>query len=199
MKFHCLFRMKKTQHMLLFLFPVIFSCATTQLINDFFGISMDESQFDDFVINSYSLEKGVSYESTADMNPLVYAWAEIEANKIRIKVVNDTNDPIAINYNFDRFTLVNARDEEFILNKGQSYDYPKQTKIAPSGFFEFVMNLPSDFWSTVGMTDHQSVTANYTKEFWTGNNKISVLRENIKFIRISLAGTVTLILKPVAH
>ncbi|MFZ5516172.1 MAG: hypothetical protein ACOY90_06010 [Candidatus Zhuqueibacterota bacterium] len=192
-----LFRSNKTLPMLLFLFPVIFSCATTQPINDFFGIGMDESQFDHFIINSYSVEKGVSYESTADMNPLIYAWAEIEANKIRIKVVNDTNDPIAINYNLDRFTLVTTRDEEFILSKGQSFDYPKQTKIAPNNFFEFVMNLPSDFWSTVGMTDQQSVTANYTKEFWTGNNKLSILKENLKVIRISLAGKLTLYLKPV--
>lgn len=175
----------------------LFACATTQPINDFFGIKMDEMEQDYFVIKSYSVQKGVSYQSTPNMNPLIYAWAEIEANKIRIKVVNDSNEPFFINYNYDRFTLVNNKNEKFILDKGQAFDYPKQNRIAPNKSIEFVLNLPSDFWSTVGMTDQQSMTANYNDDFWAGTNKILVLKENFKHISVSLGEELTIFLKPV--
>lgn len=176
---------------------LLFSCASNQPINDFFGIKMDESEADYFVIKSYSVNKGVNYQSTANMNPLIYAWAEIEANKIRIKVVNDSNDPISFNYNYDKFTLVNSKNEEFILDKGQAFDYPGQTRIMPNQSVEFLFNLPSDFWSTVGMTDQQSVTAVYNEDFWAGTNKISILKENVKHVTVSLGGELTLLLKPV--
>lgn len=176
---------------------LLFSCASNQPINDFFGIKMDESEADYFVIKSYSVNKGVNYQSTANMNPLIYAWAEIEANKIRIKVVNDSNDPISFNYNYDKFTLVNSKNEEFILDKGQAFDYPGQTRIMPNQSVEFLFNLPSDFWSTVGMTDQQSVTVVYNEDFWAGTNKISILKENVKHVTVSLGGELTLLLKPV--
>ncbi len=176
---------------------LLFSCASNQPINDFFGIKMDESEADYFVIKSYSVNKGVNYQSTANMNPLIYAWAEIEANKIRIKVVNDSNDPISFNYNYDKFTLVNSENEEFILDKGQAFDYPGQTGIMPNQSVEFLFNLPSDFWSTVGMTDQQSVSAIYNEDFWAGTNKISILKENVKHVTVSLGGELTLLLKPV--
>jgi len=182
---------------LLLLNLCLLSCATTQPINDFFGIKMDEAEYEYFVIKSYSVQKGVNYQSTPNMNPLIYAWAEIEANKIRIKVVNDSNNPIFINYNYDKFTLVNTKNEEFILDKGQVFDYPKQNSVAPNNSIEFVLNLPSDFWSTVGMKDQQSVTAIYNDEFWTGTNKVAIFKENLKHIAVSLGGELIIFLKPV--
>ena len=55
-----------------------FGCASSQNLNDFFGIEMPEEEADKFKIVSYDQDRGANYYSNSRMNTHLYAWAEIQ-------------------------------------------------------------------------------------------------------------------------
>lgn len=183
-----------TVSVLLLLFT--FSCAP-RVLNDFFGIEMDPAHARDFKIVSYSDEGGARYRSDLSMNPLIYAYAGLGPNSITLKVVNTDTTPVKTSYNLDRFILVTKTGEEYHLLKGNPENYPDIGEIAPGQSVEYHLELPSNFWATIGMTKPDAESANYTKEFWKGENNLRFVKENIRYIEVVLGGETTFVLKPI--
>ena len=150
-----------------------------------------------FKILTYSEKDGASYQGNFKMEPNIYAYAELTIKGVKIKVVNDTEKPVATNFNSDQFMLHTKNNKDYVLKKGNVTSYPSRKFIKPFSPIEFDLQLPSDFWDTVGMKDHNTLDANYRNEFWTGLNQLRLLKEDINFISVSLGGETTIILKPV--
>jgi len=66
------------------LYALMPGCSSTTAINDFFEIEMLPSEVSYFKIVSYSESSGISYQSTRNMNPELYAWAGLKGTNIRI-------------------------------------------------------------------------------------------------------------------
>ncbi len=173
----------------------IMACAASRPLNDFFGIEMNHEDADEFKIASYTEAGGAQYYSNSRMNPQIYAYARIDVQTIRIKVVNLTNSDIPFNYNVDQFTLITSTDEKYILIKGDRFDYPSRESIKSNQSIQFFLELPSKFWQVIGLSDQNSQDANYINDFWKGENSLVIVKEKIKMIEVSLAGETTLILK----
>jgi len=173
------------------------SCASQRPLNDFFGIRMNPADEAYFIIHGYSEHNGVYYESTSAMNPLIYAWAQLGTNDIRIKIINNSKQSIPSSYNQDNFMIVLSDGNTFVLSKGDPLDFPGDKTLFPNTSLELRLELPSDFWETIGMKDPQSYTADYMKKFWRGENKLNVIKENIQKIVVELGKKYTIVLKPV--
>jgi hypothetical protein len=131
------------------------------------------------------------------MNTQLYAWAEVEPQIIKIKIVNLTNLNVPINYNVDQFTVFTTDDKEYILIKGDRITYPSEEYIAPHQSVEYSLEIPMIFWQTVGLTNPNATDANYVLDFWKGENSLQIVKEKIRMIKVSLGGKTTLIMKPV--
>ncbi len=181
--------------------PVVFtllflaSCSP-QVIDDFFGIQMDKEHSDKFEIVSYTSKEGAKYKSNMYMNPEVFAYAEFTTNSIRIKVGNFGSEVIQVNYNFDEFYLY-TEDEKIALSRGNREKYSDKKEIKVNQFIQFDLELPTNFASTVGMTNPQPEAANYTLDFWKGQNTMNMIKEKIKYIEVNLGSDLTIILKPI--
>ncbi len=172
-------------------------CAASQPLNDYFGIEMAEEDADQFRIVSYEKDRGANYYSNSRMNPQLYAWAEIEPEIIRIKVVNLTDSNVFFNYNTDQFTVITDDEKEFSLSKRDRSHYPSEEYIATNGSVLYLLRLQKKFWQSVGISTAEPNDANYMWDFWQGENALEVVKNKIKMIKVSLAGTTTLIMKPV--
>ncbi|NOX67327.1 MAG: hypothetical protein GXO85_16390 [Chlorobi bacterium] len=170
-------------------------CASSSAINDFFGIEMPPSEVNYFKIIGYTESSGISYQSTKNMNPDINAWAGLEGTNIRIKITNNTDEPLGINYNSDQYLLVNKDGKEFILNKGDRVDYNNLNPIEPNSSIELVLELPKDYWSRVGVKQNPD----YMKDFTREQNTLTFEKEKIKDIQIKFGYTKTIILKPVTE
>ena len=98
-------------------------CSSSSAINDFFGIEMPPSEVDYFRIVGYTETSGISYQSTRNMNPDLFAWAGIENRNVRIQITNNSDEPVEINYNKDQYLLIEKNGNEFVLNKGDLLEY----------------------------------------------------------------------------
>lgn len=174
------------------------NCGSNRPLDDFFGIRMNPADEAYFIIHGYSVHDGVYYESTSAMNPLIYAWAQLGTDDIRIKIMNNSKQSIPSSYNLDRFTMVLQDGKTFVLSKGDPLDFPGNKTLFSNTSLELRLELPSDFWETIGMKHHQSYSADYMKEFWRGENKRNVIKENIEKIVVKLGEGTTIILKPVS-
>ena len=172
-------------------------CASSQNLNDFFGIEMAEEDADNFKIVSYEPSKGANYYSNSRMNTQLYAWAEVQPQIIKLKVVNMTENEIPFNYNTDQFTLVTEAGDEFILLKGDRIDYPGQDSIMPGKSVEYALELPMNFWQSSGISTASEAGPNSYKDFWKGENSLQLVKEKIKVIKVELAGEKTIFMKPV--
>jgi hypothetical protein len=172
-------------------------CASTIPFNDFFGIAMEPDQADKFKIVTYSEQNGASYYSNSQMNPNLFAWAEIDEKLIWIKIVNMTGSAIPFNYNLDRFSIVTTDKKDYILVKGERQNYPVGNTISTEQAVQFQLLLPSDFWKSVGLGNPNDTAANYVKDFWQGKDSIQIIKEKIEKIIILLAGKSSIVLKPV--
>jgi len=170
-------------------------CSSSSAINDFFGIEMPPSEVNYFKIIGYTESSGISYQSTRNMNPDINAWAGLEGTNIRIKITNNTDEPLGINYNSDQYLLVDKDGKEFILNKGDRVDYNNLDPIEPHSSIELVLELPKDYWSRVGVKQNPD----YMKDFTREQNTLTFEREKIKDIQIKFGYTKTIILKPVTE
>ena len=131
------------------------------------------------------------------MDEKIYAYAELKGKVFLIKVVNESDQPIITNFNTDHFTFLTSKNKNFVLKKGRVEDYHSKSQIEPGSSMEYTLQLPSDFWKTVGMKDANTMDANYRTEFWTGLNQLRLMKKDIKLITVKLGGETTLILKPV--
>jgi len=104
------------------LYALMPGCSSTTAINDLFGIEMPPSEVNYFKIVGYTESSGISYQSTRNMNPDLYAWAGLEGTNIRIQITNNSNEPVVINYNKDQYLLREIDGNELILDKGNIHD-----------------------------------------------------------------------------
>ena len=170
--------------------------CSPKVINDFFGIAMNPEYVDEFQIISYSVE-GVNYRSNDQMNPLVYAYAELQINSVLIKIVNMDTLPIHLDYNYDEYILHTITDEKYQLLKGDNKIYTSIGDIGYKESVELTLEMPSDFFQTIGIKNPQSLLADYTEEYWEGENRLNFAREEINYIEVILGKSVVLILKPI--
>jgi len=172
-------------------------CSSSSAINDFFGIKMSSSEIDYFKIVGYTETSGISYRSSPNMNPNIYAWAGLEGDILRIKLVNNSNTPLPLNYDSDQYIIVNKDDKKFICNKGNIITYNNMSPLAPNSSVELLLELPQNYWETVGMRNSQSSNENYTHDIWKGQNTLVINKKDVKQIVIKLGFTTNIILKPV--
>ena len=175
-------------------FTLLFSCSQT-VVNDFFGIEMNPEHEKDFKIFSYSVTDGVKYSSNPQMNPLVYAYAELQVNSVLIKIVNMDTIPIQLNYYIDEYILHSTKNEIYKLLKGDREKYSDKINIGFNESRELALELPSIFWETIGMKNPQSHLEDYTEEFWTGENRTNFAKDEIKYIEVVLGKNTVIILK----
>lgn len=187
---------KSSKKAVLIYILIFLSSCSPQVIDDFFGIQMDKEYADKFEIVSYTAKEGAKYKSNIYMDPDVFAYAEFTTNSIHIKIGNFGSEVIKINYNLDEFYLY-TYDEKFALSRGNREKYSDKKEIKINHFMEFDLELPTNFAETVGMTNPQSETANYTIEFWKGQNTLNMIKEKIKYIEVNFGSNITLILKPI--
>lgn len=170
-------------------------CSSTTAINDFFGIQMPLNELQYFKIVAYTESSGISYQSTPNMNPNILAWAGLEGGILRIKLVNNSDEPILLNYNSDQFIIVTKSNMEFICLNGDIISYNNLSPIKPLDSVELLLELPQDYWTTVGMKNYQSTNSNYTQDIWKGQNTLVYDITDIKYIRINLGFTTNILLK----
>jgi hypothetical protein len=180
--------------LILFVFLII-SCGPLNPVNDFFGIQMNPDEETNFQIVSYSDVDGISYKNSMTMNPQINAWAEISAKEIVLKIVNNSENEIPLNYTADQFILITG-DGEYYLGKGGRADYFSKGAIAPKSSQMFDLDLPLEYdnisRSGSGSVNARSVIRNYSKE--EGN--ISLQKDDIKYFIVKF-GKVSIVLKRV--
>lgn len=156
---------------------------------------MNPLEENNFNIISYNEIEGVKYQSSPNMNNEINAWAEISTEQIRIKIVNNSKDPIPLNYFQDNFVLF-TDEKEYSLNRSEKKAYYNLTKIDPYSNIEISFKLPSDiaqdFMKREGAMLNKDIMGDLSKN-WSHN---LVIKENTKFILIKL-NEVVLLLKRV--
>ncbi|MBC8183853.1 hypothetical protein H8E88_22395 [candidate division KSB1 bacterium] len=182
---------------ILLILPILIFCSPPPPINDYFGIKMNPDDAKNFKIISYDEKHGASYHGSLKMNEKIYAYAELKGKVFIIKVVNESDQPIKTDFNTDHFSFLTTDKKDFVLKKGRVEDYHTKSQIEPNASMEYALQLPSNFWSSVGMKDANTMDANYRNEFWTGLNQLRLLKKDIVFLTVKLGGETTLILKPV--
>jgi hypothetical protein len=176
---------------------LISGCSTTPM-NDFFGIQMKPEAAKHFKIVSYSEEGGVQYGSTFEMNPHVFAYAEVKSDFILIKIINNSKNPIPTNFNEDEFSLVTKEGTSFLLLKGDRDDFPDAENINPGESLQFKLYYPNDFAEAVGLS-RAPFSSSYNKfQVWKAEgNLLNFAKDKISEMIISLGKNTTLVLKPI--
>lgn len=172
-------------------------CASSQNLNDFFGIEMPEEEADNFKIVSYEVKRGANYYSNSRMNTQIYAWAEIQPQIVKIKVVNTSETNLPTSYTMDQFTVFTKEGGKFILLNGDRITYPTVEKIAPNKSVEYSLQFPMNFWQSAGLATSGEMSPNSYRNFWKGENSLQLVKEQITMIKVTLGGKITLIMKPV--
>ena len=173
------------------------ACSTTPM-NDFFGIEMNPAAANRFKIVSYSDENGAQYASTFEMNPLVFAYAEIKPDFLLLKVINRSQKPIPTDYNEDLFEIITVDSSRYVLLKGERDDFPEQTFVQPGKTIQFKLFFPNDFTKTEGMNGAPFHNSFGKFEVWKGEgNLLNFAKDRISEIIVSLGKSTTLVLKPI--
>lgn len=170
-------------------------CSSSSAINDFFGIEMPPSEVDYFRIVGYTETSGISYQSTRNMNPDLFAWAGIENRNVRIQITNNSDEPVEINYNKDQYLLIEKNGNEFVLNKGDLLEYQNLDPISPNSSIEIVLKLPKDYLKALYIERNAKFLNDMTRE----QNSTFYDIERIKTLQIKLGYTKTIILKHVTE
>ncbi|MBU0476208.1 MAG: hypothetical protein KKF62_18835 [Bacteroidetes bacterium] len=174
---------------------LLVKCSSSMAIDDFFGIKMPLEELEYFKIVAYTESSGISYQSSPNMNPNILAWAGLEGDELRIKLINNTDSAIPLNYDSDQFVIVTKGDKEFICTKGSIITYNNLLEISPFGSVELLLDVPQNYWATVGMKNYQSSNENYVQDIWKGQNTLVFDKADIKYIRINLGFTTNILLK----
>ncbi|MCW8848866.1 MAG: hypothetical protein OQJ81_02720 [Melioribacteraceae bacterium] len=177
---------------IIFVFLLI-SCGPLNPVNDFFGIQMNPDEETNFEIVSYSDSDGISYKNSISMNPKINAWAEITAQEIILKIVNNSEKEIPLSYTTDQFILI-TEDGEYYLGKGGRADYFSRGGIAPKTSQMFNLDLPLEYGNIArsgsGKVSARSVIRNYSKE----EGHLSLQKDSVKYFIVKF-GKVSIVLK----
>jgi len=172
-------------------------CTSSYAIDDFFGIKMPINELKHFKIIAYTEFTGISYKSTPNMNPKNLAWAGLEGIKLRIKIVNNSDLPIRLNYDSDQYIIVSKENKEFICLNGYIIAYNNLSPILEQSSVELLLEIPQNFWETIGMKNYQSANEDYTQDIWKGQNALVIDKNDIQYIRINLDLTTDILLTQV--
>ena len=192
--------MKKIFIKSLIVFSALFfvSCASTNPINDFFGIQMNPDEEQNFKIVKYSEKNGVTYQSSRDMDASISAWAEIGAEDVRIKIVNNSKQSIPMNYNLDQYIII-TNAKQYVLEKGKREKYFSHTSIEPNSDVELILKLPNDYVTNFNqqfeVSDGTELTKRVIQDYSKVGNQENVNKENIRYILIKLNRRVLLLKK----
>lgn len=185
-----------------FLFTLVVllnACGPLNPINDFFGIQMNPTDEANFLIVKYTDVDGISYKNSVNMNPNINAWAEITANEITVKIVNNSEMEIPLNYTADQFIVI-TDEKEYILGKGERAEYFKKGMISPMASEIFNLELPTDFSNIAhsggNYSDQRLTTKNVIRNFSKTEGKINIVLEDISYFIVKL-GKISIVLKQV--
>lgn len=171
------------------------ACSSSLAINDFFGIEMPPSEVNYFKIVGYTESSGISYQSTGNMNPDLYAWANLEGTNIRIRITNNSNEPVEINCNKDQYLLEETDGKEIILDKGNPLDYENLNPLTPQSSIEFILELPKESLKSLNIDQNAKYLNDMAREHNTSFYDIT----RIKNLQVKLGYTKMIILKPVTE
>jgi hypothetical protein len=177
---------------------LISACSPLNPVNDFFGIRMNVDEEKNFKIVSYNDIDGITYQNSVNMDPKINAWAEISPNEVTIKVVNNSDVPIPLNYTSDQFILI-TNEKEYDLLKGEREEYLKKISIEPNASQTFILELPIDYSSVAQNPTSESaelLNRRVIRDFTKTGKKLNVTKDNIKFVVVKL-GDISILLKPV--
>jgi len=192
--------MKKIFIKSLIVFSALFfvSCASTNPINDFFGIQMNPDEEQNFKIVKYSEKNGVTYQSSRDMDASISAWAEIGAEDVRIKIVNNSKQSIPMNYNLDQYIII-TNAKQYVLEKGKREKYFSHTSIEPNSDVELILKFPNvyvtNFNQQFEVSDGTELTKRVIQDYSKVGNQENVNKDNIRYILIKLNKRVLLLKK----
>jgi len=172
------------------------SCASTNPINDFFGIQMNPDEEQNFQIVKYNEMNGVTYRSSTNMDPSISAWADIGAEDVRIKIVNASKQSIPMNYNLDQYIII-TNEKQYVLEKGKREKYFSHTSIEPNSNVEITLKLPNDYVTNFNqqfeVSDGTQLTKRVIQDYSKVGNQENVNKENIRYILIKLNRRVLLL------
>ena len=131
------------------------------------------------------------------MNPNILAWAGLEGGKLRVKLINYSDSPIQLNYDSDQFIIESKDGVEFLCLNGNIIEYNNLSPLLENSSVELLLEIPQNFWTTVGMKNYQSANESYTQDIWKGQNTLIIDKTDIKYIRINIGFTTNIILKQV--
>jgi len=60
-----------------------------------------------------------------------------------------------------------------------------------------LLEIPQNFWETIGMKNYQSANEDYTQDIWKGQNALVIDKNDIQYIRINLDLTTDILLTQV--
>ncbi len=191
--------MKKLIKAVIFLFLLLafLQCSSSTAINDYFGIKMPPNESDYFKIVAYTESSGISYKSSPNMDPNIFAWAGWEGEILRVKLVNQSNSPVSLNYDSDQFIIVTNDETEFICSKGNIMTYNNKSPINEKNSVELLLELPQNYWDKVGVTNIQASNDNSTHDIWKGQYSLGLGIRDVKYIKIILGFSTNIFLKPV--
>jgi len=172
-------------------------CSSSTAINDFFGIKMPPNESDYFQIVAYTESSGISYKSSPNMDPNIFAWAGLEGEILRIKLVNESNAPVNLNYDSDQFIIVTNDNTEFICIKENIMTYNNKSPINETKSVELLLELPQNYWDKVGVTNIQASNDNSTHDIWKGQYSLGLGIKDVNHIKIILGFSTNILLKPV--
>lgn len=176
---------------------LLIKCSSSFAIDDFFGIKMPPNESNYFKIVAYTESSGISYKSSPNMNPNILAWAGLEGGKLRVKLINYSDSPIQLNYDSDQFIIESKDGVEFLCLNGNIIEYNNLSPLLENSSVELLLEIPQNFWTTVGMKNYQSANESYTQDIWKGQNTLIIDKTDIKYIRINIGFTTNIILKQV--
>ncbi|MBI9071508.1 MAG: hypothetical protein JEY94_07905 [Melioribacteraceae bacterium] len=190
---------KKSIPILITTILIFFVGCSPVVINDYFGIMMDPEYAEGFEIVSYNDLDGAVYKSNMYMNPLVYAYAELDKGVVIIKVLNMDETPIPINSNTDQFVVYNNDGEKFMLTIDRE-KYSVKESIGKNESVTFTLELPLKFFESIGTGDYSGFKEinkpdrrffDYTEK----QNDLDEVKKYIKYFEVTLDLKNVIILK----
>ena len=180
---------------LFILITLLNSCSPLNPVNDFFGIHMNPTDEANFEIVKYNDVDGISYKNSINMDPNINAWAEISENEITVKVVNNSNVEIPLNYIADQFIII-TDEKEYILGKGERAEYFKKGMISPKASEIFKLELPLDHNNIARSGSGNVSTRTVLRNYSNTEGKLNVGFDDIKYFIVKL-GKISILLKQV--
>lgn len=176
-------------------------CAPLNPVNDFFGIQMNPDEEANFVIVNYTDVDGVTYKNSMNMNPQINAWAEVSTNEVIIKITNESEEDLPLNYTGDQFIVI-TDDKGYYLGKGEREEYFKIGRIPSKESVSFVLELPVEHHNIsrthTGFVEGPQKTKNVMRNFTKAEGRIAVPKDDIEFILCRLGDT-SIVLKRVPN